>query len=205
MTATTNDSAPTSNRAALKAQSSFVSVNSRCSSVNGPTVGRSAIFAVRMDVGDLAANGGQLRLCLLDRGARREAAKKIQLWSLPRAVLQRVQAKRNPELVGDRKSKTHRHDSDDRVWRPGELDGSAEGTRIRAEARPPRVVTNQDDWRGVWLLIRVEEIPPEERLHLGDAEGGCRDLGDRDRLRRCIREPRGCAARCETPTGARQW
>ena len=114
----------------------------QCVRANG---GPEAIFAVRVDVGDLAADGGQLRLCLPDRGARRKPAKKIQLWSLPRAVVQRVQAKRNPELVSDRKSKPNRHDADDRVRRPGELDGSAEGTRIRAEARPPRVVTNQDD------------------------------------------------------------
>ena len=95
----------------------------------------------------------------------------------------------------DRESEPRRHDSDDRVRRSGELDGSAHDTWIRAEARPPRVVTDQHDWRGVRLLIRGEEIPPEERLHLCEAEGGCRDLGDRDRLRRCIRDhevvPRG--------------
>ena len=51
-----------------------------------------AIFAVRVSVGDLPPGRGQLRLCFPNRGVRREAAKEIYFWPLPRAVLQRVQS-----------------------------------------------------------------------------------------------------------------
>ena len=72
--------------------------------MNGDHDGPQAIFAVRVSVGDRAPGRGQLRLCFLDRDARREAAEQIELWSLPRAYFSASSAKRDPELMVDRES-----------------------------------------------------------------------------------------------------
>ena len=60
-------------------------------------------------------------------------------------VLQRIGAERDPELVIHRKAETVRHDADDGVANPAEIDRASDDVWVAVEAPLPRLMADHHD------------------------------------------------------------
>ena len=84
----------------------------------------------------------------------------------------------------DGKPETVRHDADDRVRDPAEIDGAAHDLRVAGESQLPRLIADDDDRQGGVPFVGREQVAAGERRgpRHGKSRGG--DLRNPDWLRR---------------------
>lgn len=121
----------------------------------------------------------QLALRRLEKGVVHQPAKHVPR-SRVRAAADRPQ--RNPQLVVDGKTKSLRHDANNRRLFEPEAKRAANDGWIRKEsALPQRMTDDGHRWRGRGLVARHQR-PSELRRHTRDPKSGRRDRGNFDRL-----------------------
>jgi hypothetical protein len=82
----------------------------------------------------------------------------------------------------DGERKFFRHDTHDGVHGVGEADGSPEDPGVAVKLPQPLTVCKDEDRRGSWTLVVVEQGTPEDRLDPRQTQSRGRDRSDPNQL-----------------------